>query len=600
MCGIFGWAGKKPQDFDKARFDILGMYNIERGKHSCGVTVDGDIYVGVDSNKVYHDFLANSGYNNPQKFPFVIGHTRHATGGAHNVENAHPFGFGQLKDSYEFIGVHNGKLHNHVDLATQYKIDKKERKEKENIVTYREKIDSEVLLEIIYKSGNYKVLEEYKGAAALVFCNVNEPNVVYFYHGKSTKYWNDKEAEEERPLWFWQDKANSLYVSSLAKSLIAIGGTEANVHAFDYNTVYKVTDGDIDSAVKFKVDRSQAQQSEYSPTQYGKTSHSKGPSEQHCGFRPSKNHTRVIPLNQHLPKDTAITNIYNDAPIKEMNDFKGGVYVNKLRYFRNGHLIKGVFTYIPKYGFYFLAEKVKEAEKRFYDLINKYFDPEGKDFIRSITDIPRDERKRLYIPFIITKENETSFPQLFFFYDGIRIKTEGDYEACLRENPKFNWEALSICSAHPVCDIGSNYKRPAEQNILWDGKPVTDIVSPLGSGKIYTIEEGNCKDIREQVEVDAESIKKIEDAVKLITAHEKEVLTEELNEIESPQEEMKFDEDLLEKDLDHFFKEALRIYPGYVKRLKEYSGAPRADKAKEMIEIFIESATKLMTVDIND
>lgn len=616
MCGIFGWAGKDPKKFDKSKFDILGMYNIERGKHSCGVSADGDIYIGTDTNKVYHDFLANSGYNEPQNFPFVVGHTRHATGGAHNVDNAHPFGFGQVGDSYEFIGVHNGKLHNHTELAEKYKIDKKETITKDGVTTFREKIDSEVLLEAIYSSKEFKVLEEYRGAAALVFCNINEPNVVYFYHGKSKKYYADTEPEEERPLWFWQRNKNDLYVSSIAKSLIAIGGTEANVHAFDYNTVYKVTDGDVDSAVKFKINRANQQQSEYLPANYGRETHSRGnrPRNQHnCGYRQStkrENDTRVIPINEHLVRQgdkssDNIDNIYNDKPIKEMNQFKGGVFLNKLRYYRNGHLIDGIFTYIPKFGFYYLGEKYKEAADRFYGCINKYFDPEQKDFIRLITSYTKDERKRLYIPFNMDNTNETDFPQLFYFYDGVRVKTRSDYEACLRNNPKFDWEALSICSAHPVCDIKANYKKGDQQNILWDGKPATDTIAPLGGGKVYEIVDGNCKSITKQTEVDAESLTKISDAVALITAHEKDVLkdeitSKELEEIESPQKKINFDEDLLEKDLDHFFKEPLRMMPGYIKRLEEYKDCTRAAKAKEMLEIFVESASKLMTVDIND
>jgi len=611
MCGIFGWAGKDPKKFNKPMFDILGMYNIERGKHSCGVSADGDIYIGTDTNKVYHDFLANSDYNEPQNFPFVVGHTRHATGGAHNVDNAHPFGFGQVGDSYEFIGVHNGKLHNHVALADKYKIDKKEVREKDGVTSFREKIDSELLLEIIYTTKEFKVLEEYRGAAALVFCNINEPNVVYFYHGKSKKYYADNDTEEERPLWYWQKGKNDLYVSSLAKSLIAIGGTEANVHAFDHNTVYKVTDGDVDSATKYKINRKDAQQSEYLPGNYGREAYSAAPRQHNCGFkRKTKDESRVIPLNQHLTRQADrssddIDNIYDDKPLKPMNEFKGGVFLNKLRYYRNGHLVDGIFTFIPKFGFYYLGEKYRESADRFYGCINKYFDPEQKDFVRLITSYTKDERKRLYIPFNMDNTNETDFPQLFYFFDGVRVKTRSDYEACMRNNPKFDWEALSICSAHPVCDVKANYKKGDQQNILWDGKPVTDNVAPLGGGKVYEIVDGNCKSITTQAEIDTESITKIKDAVDIISAHEKEVLkseitSKELKEIESPQTKIEFDEDLLEKDLEHFFKEPLRMMPGYIKRLEQYSDSTRAKKAKEMLEIFVESAGKLMTVDIND
>jgi len=606
MCGIFGWAGKKPQDFNKAKLDILGIYNIERGKHSCGVSTDGDIFIGVDSNKVYHDFLANSNYIEPNEYPFVIGHTRHATGGAHNVDNAHPFGFGQLGSHYEFIGVHNGKLHNHVKLAEKYDVELKARKQEKNVVSYREKIDSELLLEILYTSKDFKVLQEYKGAAALVFCNLNEPNVIYFYHGESKKYYADTDASEERPLWFWQESKNSVYISSLEKSLMAIGGSEDSVKSFEYNTVYKVTDGNVKTAVKFKIDRSKTQQSDYEGAASGFTKEHKNDSNCAVAFhnRPYegrhayRNNSRVIPLNAHKEdEDSDIDNIYKDEPIvDDINKLNGGIYMNKLRYLRNGHLIRGIYAYVPKYGFYYLAESVKEAHNRFYDIINKYF--HKRDFI-SLTDIPKAERKEAFIPFNMTAKNETDFPQLYYFYDGVEVKTEADYEACLRENPKFDWEALSICSKHPVCQYEVGYKRAKEQNILIDGAPATETIAPFGAGKVYTIVNGNCTKIEATESIDQESIKRIADAVDKISTIEKEILKGELEEIEIFPA-VKYDDDLLEKDLDHFFKVSLRDFPNYLKRLKEYDGAPRAEKATEILEMFCESASKLMTIDVND
>lgn len=53
MCGIFGYAGKNPKTFNKAKFDILGLYNNSRGGDSCGVTTDGEIYYGLRTSKNY-------------------------------------------------------------------------------------------------------------------------------------------------------------------------------------------------------------------------------------------------------------------------------------------------------------------------------------------------------------------------------------------------------------------------------------------------------------------------------------------------------------------------------------------------------------------
>ena len=170
MCGLFGWVGKHPKTFDKAKFDILGILNEARGKHSCGMSIDNEIVIGVDKNKLFRDWLASVNYSPPEKIPVVLGHTRQATYGAHTIDNAHPFGFPNDKEEYDFIGVHNGSLLNHTDLAENRDIPVKVKKGKGE----RVKIDSEILLECLFKDKNFKVLSQYDGAAALLFYNTKE------------------------------------------------------------------------------------------------------------------------------------------------------------------------------------------------------------------------------------------------------------------------------------------------------------------------------------------------------------------------------------------------------------------------------------------
>ena len=45
MCGIYGFSLKHRGNraLALANFKILGLYNIERGKDSCGVCIDGKI-----------------------------------------------------------------------------------------------------------------------------------------------------------------------------------------------------------------------------------------------------------------------------------------------------------------------------------------------------------------------------------------------------------------------------------------------------------------------------------------------------------------------------------------------------------------------------
>ena len=58
MCGIFAWAGENVKHFNKAKFDILGIFNDSRGGDSCGVSTDGEIYYGVLTGmKKYSQFI---------------------------------------------------------------------------------------------------------------------------------------------------------------------------------------------------------------------------------------------------------------------------------------------------------------------------------------------------------------------------------------------------------------------------------------------------------------------------------------------------------------------------------------------------------------
>ena len=61
-CGIYGFSGKSnisKSDLRMAlqKFKILGLYNETRGRDSCGVYVNGEIFKGTGPKKLFTDFI---------------------------------------------------------------------------------------------------------------------------------------------------------------------------------------------------------------------------------------------------------------------------------------------------------------------------------------------------------------------------------------------------------------------------------------------------------------------------------------------------------------------------------------------------------------
>jgi len=271
MCGIFGQSTNKPENLDVNAVHILGIYNIERGKMSCGLSWDGDVQYGLGFDKLYTDFIVDREIK-PTKIPIMIGHTRQPSYGmAITEENAHPFGFGtsKNKEGYEMIFCHNGTLKNHKELAKKYNIDLSEKVQRmshggHSYESTRDKIDSEILGEILYRTKKFHVLSEYIGAAALAWTWIDEPNKLYLWSGASKQTQGSLliTEVEERPMNVYCKNENTMFFSSLSDSLTVLGASKKDDLQIDYNTVYIITDGDFANAEKHKVSRLQAGQNE--------------------------------------------------------------------------------------------------------------------------------------------------------------------------------------------------------------------------------------------------------------------------------------------------------------------------------------------------
>lgn len=488
MCGIFGQITKNVSNLSIPEVHLLGVYNIERGKSSCGLSYDGDVLVGLDKDKLYSDFIKKRPIK-PKKYPTIFGHTRQASVGGVNIFNVHPFGFGKLDNGdYEFIACHNGTLKNHKELADKYDVDTKEEYinnlgNKES----RDKIDSEILLEILWKTKSYKVLSEYIGGAALAWTWIGEPNKMYLWSGASKEYPSLEKITEERPLCIFQRSKNCTFFSSMEESLFAVGGTEDTVHQIQHNTVYCITDGDFKNAEMMIVSRRNASQNESYTYKSQTANFTTRDQDYYNGINESiSKRNAYINKNSESLVDKYIrqeVNIHKEQPVVPHNVRGGKVYFQGLRYQRNGHRIHGIFTYIPKFGFYELGISLKDAE-------NTIKANTGVRFVNGVFDKTCKDKDLGIVPFRLHNK-----PPLFFFIQGAMVKTFSDYTRLCNQikcstSKDVAVVPLSHCTKHPITSI-TQFGTTTNQGVYFNGTPANGTFCPLGSERIYTFEKGN-------------------------------------------------------------------------------------------------------------
>lgn len=584
-CGIFGWLGADVNDFNKDKFDKLGIFNETRGRSSCGVAYDGDVFIGMNNRKLYSDFIIDEEID-VKKYPIVIGHTRQASiGTSVTIHNAHPFNFGYLENGdAEFIGCHNGTLYNKIELAEKYDVElKAENKEYNNFtkkfeLKEREKIDSEILLESIYKNKNFKVLNDYLGGAALFFTNLNEPNVGYLFKGKSKMHSYSKQEEEERPLFVFIENKNSMYVSSIENSLRTIGGNDDNIINIECNVVYKITNGDFINAEKIFISRSNAQQTQRPNTVKHNHFNEEYYGEEYYGdiidTRPlktfKKQNTSLLLENKVSNNSSLLLNIYDEKLLKQQSEYKDRICFNKLRFKRNGHPITGVYTFIMGYGYHSLSMSPKKAEEYFSLLIDKPFDRSIGQFVELILN------ETTFIPF---KSENIIQPNLYYFIEGVQVRTVLDYSCFyskwekLKKGEFLNYIDLSNIATHPVINYNFKSKPINEQFVTYNGKLYSGSIVPLGSEKNYTFEKGNLIKVKES------------SYYKYFNQDNNDNLLSSLNE-----DNLKVEENLFQKNDDELLNELIKIEEQETELINEIVHEDFA----EPIQDFQKTKTKLL------
>jgi predicted glutamine amidotransferase len=250
-CGIAGYIGN---NFNKQKFNILGLYNDSRGGDSCGIFVGKDdnksVRYGHDKTKLYKNFVELGGLKDVdlESPDFALLHCRKASVGGISLETAQPVIIRNANNKVVFAMIHNGTLVNYKELANKYNVD----------FAFTE-TDSQIFCKTVYKAG-YEVLSEYDGAGAFVFWDGRDGNdTIKVFRGASMYYENDDTVYIERPLFYIKEN-NSFWFSSMEESLEFINESDAKVENIISNTLLTIKNGKV--IAEDYIDRSKRKQAD--------------------------------------------------------------------------------------------------------------------------------------------------------------------------------------------------------------------------------------------------------------------------------------------------------------------------------------------------
>lgn len=172
MCGIFGYVGKKNRNV--VQTILNGLKKLEyRGYDSSGIAgiKNGELLYCKEVGKIA--ILEKQVADRHLELDIGIAHTRWATHGKPNQENAHP----HFDSSFSLALVHNGIIENYDSLRTTLK---------ERGVRFLSSTDTEVVAHLIesYYQGDLlaafrQALKQLKGAYAIALVHKDFPDRIY-------------------------------------------------------------------------------------------------------------------------------------------------------------------------------------------------------------------------------------------------------------------------------------------------------------------------------------------------------------------------------------------------------------------------------------
>ena len=180
-----------------------------------------------------------------------------------------------------------------------------------------------------------------------------------------------------------------------------------------------------------------------------------------------------------------------------------------------------------------------------------------------------------------------------------------DHITCLKSEStgkKFDWESLTHCSAHPIIDIEYKQKTVTTQYIKLKDKLFNDTICPMGSNRIYNIENGNCIFITDKKDIKQKKYDTLDSIMESLEKNETNILKKE-NEKLNKNKSLEINNqscDLLDKAIDDVFKLIFQKFPMDIKRLEMYSNKVKAQEAILLLEEFLKEGRKLVELELKE